>query len=125
MKWRIQFAEDGSCMTVTAWGTAEVQGFIAYLLEAVAHPSWRPDIPALMDFRNLDIGTLGSADMQRLADLHRPHTHEMAAGRIAVVVTKPEAYGMVRMWESFAHQMHLTHNVFYALEEAEDWLRRS
>lgn len=122
MEWRIDFAEDGSRLTVTAWGAAEVSGFIAFLLEAVAHPVWRPDIPALMDFRNLDIGALSSAEMQQLADLHRPHTKEIATGRLAVVVAKPVDYGMVRMWGAFVHQMNLTHDVFYTLEEADAWL---
>lgn len=123
MEWRFDFAPDGSRMTVTAWGVAEVQGFVAYLLEAVDQPAWHPGIPALMDFRNLDIGCLNAADARQLADLYRPYAKILAAARIAVVVTRPVDFGMVRMWESLVHQMHLTHEVFYRLEEAEAWLQ--
>lgn len=123
MEWNIEFADDGSRMTVRAWGTAEVQGFIAYLLAAVDHPAWRPGIPALMDFRDLDVGPLTSADIQRLADLHAPYAEVLAQGRIAVLVSRPVEYGIVRMWQAFVNHMHLAHGVFYTLEEAEAWLQ--
>jgi hypothetical protein len=110
-------------MTVTAWGPAEASGFIAYLLEAVNHPAWRPGIPALMDFRDLDIGRLGAADAWQVADQHQPYAKILAAAPIAVVVSRPVDFGMVRMWESLVHQMHLAHEVFYAMAEAEAWLQ--
>lgn len=122
MEWNIQFADDASRMTVRAWGMAEVPGFIAYLLAAVDHPAWRPGIPALMDFRDLDVGRLSGTDIQRLADLHAPYAEMLAQGRIAVLVARPVEFGMVRMWQAFVHHMHLAHGVFYSLEEAEAWL---
>jgi hypothetical protein len=123
MQWRIQIAEDGSRLTVTAWGKAEVQGFIDYLLEAAATPGWRPGIPALLDLRDLEAGHLTSGDIQRLAELHEPYADIMAHGRIAVLVARPLDFGIVRMWESFVHKMNLAHSVFYTLQEAEDWLQ--
>jgi len=123
MEWRIQIADEGSRLTVTAWGAAEVGGFLAYLQEAVKQPGWYPEIPALMDFRQLDVSCLSPADIVQLAELHLPYADTLARSRIAVLVSRPVDYGVVRMWEALVHQMNLAHAVFYSLAEAEAWLQ--
>ncbi len=96
--------------------------FLAFLLAATADPRWRPGIPTLLDFRDLDLTALSPTEVQELAELHRPHAEMLRHTRIAVLVTRSVDYGIVRMWEAFTDDLGLAHAPFYELETAEAWL---
>ena len=123
MQWHLKIADDGSRLTMAAWGVAEVEPFQDFLQKALEHPDFRPGMQVCLDLRRLDSGALTMNDVQRLADLHKPHAEALASVRIAVVVTRSLDYEAVRLWEALVHEPHLAHDVFFSLEEAESWLQ--
>jgi hypothetical protein len=125
MQWQLQLTEDRSRLSVTAWGPAQVDALMALLVRATEPPDWRPGIHVLLDFRALAISALTMADIRQLADHHRPYGKILAASRIAVVVSRPVDFGLVRMWGTLVHDLNLTHEVFYGEAEALHWLHAS
>ncbi len=123
MDWQLAFSADGSRLTLTFQGVAQVDGFIACCQEAGRDPRWQSDLSAVLDLRDLDMAVLDQGDILHLVDAHKPHAARLAGNRVAVLVSRPVAYGLVRMWLGYTENLAHTHGVFYRLEEAEAWLR--
>jgi hypothetical protein len=100
-----------------------VDGFREYLEGVLSDPAWTPGTAALIDFRDLRLEHLSFRDVEEIVELHVPHVTRIGNSPMAVVVSRPVDFGLVRMWESLAADMFPLHSVFYEVDEALSWLR--
>lgn len=122
MEWEIRLAEDGSRLTIRAWGQAELQGFLDYIRQALEHPGWKPGTPVLIDLSALDLASFPADHLRTLATSEGVNKDRIGPSRIALLVARPVEFGMARMWELLTQDRGMTRRVFYALDEAEAWL---
>lgn len=127
MEWNARFEPDGSRVTITVTGIARAEGFNAYLDGVLGDVAWRPGMPVLVDFRGLQISHLRYQDVEGIVALHVPYVERIGDSPVAVLVSRPVDFGIVRMWESLAIDMFPDHQAFYRVDEALRWLesRRS
>jgi hypothetical protein len=122
MRWDIRVEENRSRLTVSASGDPEIEGFKSYLEAALSHPAWRPGMPVLCDFRQLNIQKVTTNDIIRIVLVHKQYRERTGDNPIAVVVSRQIDFGMVRIWESYSEALFSSQNVFYTVEEAGNWL---
>ena len=80
---------------------------------------------ALIDFSRSERLDISSEVVREAADLSVTASKLVAPGAaVAIVVSKPLAFGLGRMWEAYAEGTGWTTRVFQNLEEAENWLER-
>jgi len=78
---------------------------------------------ALIDFSRSQRLDISSEGVREAARLNVRASKLMARGAaVAIVVSKPLAYGFGRMWEAYADSTGWTTRVFKDLKEAEKWL---
>lgn len=123
MNWNARFETGSSLLTLTASGVARVDGFREYLEGVLSDPSWEPGTAALLDFRDLRLEHLSFREVEEIVALHVPHVTRIGNSPMAVVVSRPVDFGLVRMWESLAADMFPMHSVFYEVDETLTWLR--
>ena len=122
MQWSVGFEEGGSPAIITGTGTIDAEGISGYLDALLADPAWKPGMHVLVDFRGLSTDHLSVAQVQQIVDLHAPYMERIGSSPVAVVVSRPVDYGMVRMWAAMAARMFPRHEVFYTTEDARRWL---
>ena len=125
MKWTAQFEADEFRVTISATGDVGRDGFCGCIAKLISHPSWRPGMSVLCDFRSLNIGSLTKEDIKHLVEIDQEFFEltKEAPSLIGVVVARELDYGLVRMWELYANEMHPGHNVFLEVKDALQWLR--
>ena len=122
MEWSVRFEEGGSRAIITGTGAIDAQGITGYLDALLADPAWKRGMHVLVDFRGLSTDHLSVAQVQEIVDLHAPYMERIGSSPVAVVVSRPVDFGMVRMWEAMAAQMFPRHEVFYSMDDATRWL---
>ena len=123
MDWNIRFEPGGEYLTITAMGPIDVEGVREYLEAILADAAWRPGMLVLADFRDMSTDHLSVAQVRKIVEVHQPYMERIGLSPVAVVVSRPVDFGMVRMWEAMAAQMFPMHEVFYTTDEALAWLR--
>lgn len=121
--------QDGSTafdLIIRARGEATVQGFDAYLREALGDPRWRAGMNILADFTDLDLSSLSAKDIQHLASMHEVYREQLDSPAVAVVAGRPVNFGLVRMWEAIVEgRVDLRTRPFYTVNEAEAWISQA
>ena len=105
----------------TLTGLAGTDEVFAAFTKAYARPEYHRGMAALVDARDYPHQN-SIEDVRRIADFltRRPET---AGGvRLAVVVSRPVSYGMMRQLQAYLDASPLKVSIFYDLEEAERWL---
>lgn len=101
-----------------AWGVLSAAEFMAHQIAVGADPSFDPTFTHLVDLRDvtafdLDTGTIRS---KARSSIFRPGV------RRAIVAPSDLAFGLARMFGTYAESASQTVAVFRAIEEAEHWL---
>jgi hypothetical protein len=124
MQWEITFSGEPVVLTIRAWGSARLEGFKGYFLEALAHPSFRPNLPVLLDFRQLNAAALSANDLKELVAFQSQARSGVQNSPIAVLVERPVDFGVARMWEVISEGLFKYKHVFYDADAANAWLAR-
>ncbi len=104
-------------------GKAESQAFCQYLEELLAHPSWVPETPLLIDYRELETSSLSQSDIMAIAQHSKRHAREVGRNRLAILVSDDLTFGLARMWKAYAdNTKEINVRYFRQSEEAIDWL---
>lgn len=123
MQWSYEIVGEPGIVRLIAGGPAEMGGFAQSLDRILADPAWHPAMNCVADFRQLDLNTLKHDDVVRLADLHIQMAERIGNARIAIVVSRPVDFGMVRMWQAMVEERFPAHSVFYDMDDAMRWLK--
>lgn len=123
MNWAIDFEIFDGLMAIKASGPASVEGFLQYMRQALSDPRWQKGMPVLLDFRDLDTDRIEYADIQKIASIFTPYASLIGGVKVAVVVSRPQDYGLVRIWEMLARDVFSAHEVYYTINDALAFLR--
>jgi hypothetical protein len=109
--------------TFTVRGPVQISTIIRALRQLEADPSYRPGMNRLWNFRDATV-TLSSDEVRQLVALLKRRGVAVAAGRAALVMGSPLAYGIARMVQIYAEIARLSTEiaVFSDLDEALLWL---
>lgn len=118
MDWEIDFETFAGLMVIKASGVVEVEGILEYVKAAVTHPEWRKGMPVLVDFRNIDTDGVEYPDIKRIAAILAPYASTIGDLRVAVVVSRPQDYGLIKIWEVLAGEVLAAHEVCYTIGDA-------
>lgn len=98
-----------------------IDEWFSVLERACEHPDFGPRYDFLFDRRKIETtptSAMMRAWMRRHAEFARGHGN----GRLAVVVSEPVIFGMMRMASVFAEEDGVALGVFWSVEEALAWL---
>jgi hypothetical protein len=118
MDWEIDFETFAGLIMIRASGVVEAEGILEYVKAAVAHPGWRQGMPVLVDFRNIDTDGVEYSDIKRIAAMLAPYASTVGGLRAAVVVSRPQDYGLIKIWEVLAGEVFSAHEVCYTVGDA-------
>jgi len=101
-----------------AWGELSTADFLAHYQSVATDPSFDPTFAQLVDLRDvtafaLDTGTIRA---KAVNSLFQPGV------RRAIVAPSDIAFGLARMFSTYAESASQTVAVFRAIDEAERWL---
>jgi hypothetical protein len=91
--------------------------FIAGFKDMLGHPDFHPGMKVLVDMLRYVHVTTG-ADMRRVAQTFVQSADAVSGMDVAVVVSTPVSYGVIRMLQVFVEGSPFRINVFYDMEEA-------
>ena len=102
--------------------TFSVDDVRAYLVAAVADPSYRAGMPSLVDCRQVT-ALLSPAELRIIAAEIASITTAPVAGRCAVLAASDVVFGLVRMYEAYSEGAPVDVCAFRDHDAAMAWLR--
>jgi hypothetical protein len=124
MSWEIAF--DGKDVLVTAHGRATVDGLQEMTIALLDDPRFALDSTVILDYRDLDWGSMSVADLRSRARGIIGYRTSAAEARVAFVTAGTAERGLFRMIEAFADEdggIWFDWIVVQTLAEARAWLR--
>jgi hypothetical protein len=125
VEYEITWGGDPEDVTVTAWGTATVEGLDAWLRKELKDPRFRPRMRVLIDYRQLDWSGLSPEDLHKRVEVFARAGGRVNRARSAVVMRSPVDFGIARMEQAY-FELHLEPEVemgvFLSIEDARRWL---
>ena len=124
MSWEIAF--DGKDVAVTAHGRATVAGLQEMTAAWLADPRFAQDSAVILDYRDLDWGSMSVADLRTRARGIATYRASASEVRVAFVTDGTVERGLLRMIETFADEdggIWFDWIVVATLAEARAWLR--
>jgi hypothetical protein len=123
VEYGFEFSVEPPLVTVTATGEGDAATIIRLNRELAADSRFRPGMPILTDLTGLDTRALTGSQMSEVGRSYRRFLEEADGSPIAIVVSNPATFGVVRMGESYAGGPDPDlHRIFYSLVEATSWL---
>lgn len=102
-------------------GIVDADQVVRYLGELHAHPDFSPDLPRLVDLREIDELVLTSAQIRSVVvQVWRPGDDD--GGRVALLADRDYVFGMLRMFSSLAEGGRTEYQAFRTLDRALRWL---
>ncbi len=124
MKFEIDFSPIPDYILLKTEGEASFEGFENLFKTLVSSPQWKPGTGYLVDHRKLILKELSSKEMSGIVSLVRKYSKEYGAGPCAFVVADSLGFGLARMYELLGGEgLHPKIGVFYAMDEAIEWLK--
>ena len=108
-------------VTITLTEVVRVEELLRSIRRALADPGFHPGARCLVDMREAT-HTSGGDVARRVAQLLIANRDKVAGARIAIVVSKAAAYGIIRMLQLQTQGFPFEIGVSYDLEEARRWL---
>lgn len=125
MKYNIDFSSEFNAAVITGSGEVTREGIQAFHKDYLSHELWEPGMNVIIDFRRLSFKKFKPNDIQFIKDLVVGSKEEIGGGKMAILISTDNEFGLARMWEmktdSFvAFRIH----VFKEKEEALEWIGR-
>ena len=92
-----------------------------YLASVIAHPDYRPGYRALIECRDVRVGSVTPTAIRRLATFTRDVESQLAGSRVALVAPQAAVFGLLRMYQLLRDPPYAL-AVFRERSEAEAWL---
>jgi hypothetical protein len=117
-------SEDGEHIELSLTGVLGSEEYVAFFREALAHST--PPIrmrTTLMTLEQGDVRGLSLAAVREVAELSADEARRNPGHRrMAVLVSDPLTYGLVRQWDLFTNDPHQRLEFFRERADAEAWL---
>jgi hypothetical protein len=126
MTYSIRWGGDPEDVTITFAGVVTVEELFRAFEEVRAAPGYATSMRQLHDHRLVDWSQVTGDDMRRRAQALIAFARPEERHRVAVVVDRKLAFGLMRMREAHsAGEINSVDRVFYDLDEARAWLAES
>lgn len=112
--------ENGLVVT-TLIGRVSTQESLAHIEHLVKNPRDYPHVSYLTDLRRAEHQASGE-DIRKISESLSAHEEVIAGRKLAIVVSQPVMYGMMRMLELRLDAAPLDVAVFYEMDDAKRWL---
>ena len=122
MDYTLEFAHGRVTMTTSR--KANVADVHRLIEELVSDPRFTPGLPILADHISLDTRSLTAADARRIGKIFVELGDRIGRSPPAVVVSDALTFGLSRIATASAARAPLKVALFYARDEAEEWLAR-
>jgi hypothetical protein len=116
-------AEKGIVYT-TVTGELTLKEITADMAQLAAEPSYRPDMPGLVDLRGVT-KLLTAEETAQLAETIKSRPRAVNRARRALLVSSDLAYGMYRMFEAMSEGGSVEYHVFRDETEARAWVQEA
>jgi hypothetical protein len=104
-------------------GEFSVDEYLEEMERFLASEIFRPGMASLWDFRETTVDSVSPEDLKEIARYNSSIASRRGdAWKVALVVGEPLAFGLSRMFGTFAHDAPNLVNVFRTMEEADKWL---
>lgn len=103
------------------YGKATVDDFADLVRRLAADPAFRPGMPKLCDFRQLEFD-LPVDEIEQIYSLMQELAEEFGDSRIAIVPAGDLEFGLARMFGMISSQARFETQVFRDMERARAWL---
>ena len=121
MSYHCDFLPESQTIVVRWNDVLTAESFIDFLSVLVAHPDFRSNMNRLYDFRSatIELTTTGLRSIKsEIQDLDEAHGDR----RVAFLVHRDLAYGMMRMFTAIAENLRAEMGVFRDEAEAKAWI---
>ena len=122
MKYDLGFEQNDSFAIFKVSGQPELAGFQELLDDFLNNPVWQSVKKIMLDFSELHIGNVESDEVRQFINTQKATFKKLNKIPIAVVVSCPVDFGVVRMCGTLAEKMITCYQVFYTTEDALEWL---
>lgn len=92
--------------------------------ELMEHPQFKTNRKSLWRFHDIEDIVISTNEIRMLAEDDRVKSEENPDRRLAIVSDSSLVFGLCRMYEAFYRGGPWKVEVFYDLEEAEEWLSK-
>lgn len=120
----LSVSEDGEHVELSLTGVLSSQEYVAFFREVLTHSA--PPIrmrTTFMDLEHGDVRGLSLAAVREVAELTADEARRNPGHRrMAVLVSDPLTYGLVRQWDLFTNDSNLRLEFFRERADAEAWL---
>ncbi|HEY3922103.1 MAG TPA: hypothetical protein VGL76_08310 [Gaiellaceae bacterium] len=109
-------------MTITAWGAADIAGYLRMCAALTADPRFRPGLSILVEQSGLDMSQCTDADVEQIAQSLAERDWNFPPRAVAVVAATPESSAGARLGISFLGGTQSRRRLFDSRDEAAAWL---
>lgn len=98
------------------------EDLVKYAQRAASNPAIPPAHDELIDLRRVDVASVQSHTLRRIAELFAGGDRTPERSRVALVASDDASYGLSRMYQVFRSRSALDLRVFRDMAEARAWL---
>ncbi len=124
MKFEIDFSHLPDYVLIKTEGKASIEDVGTAFQAIVDSPKWKPGTKQLYDHRKSILRDFPAEDMRHMANIAKGYSEKLGNGACALVVKGSLGYGLARMYQMLGgEQVHRQVGIFYAIDEAIEWLK--
>jgi hypothetical protein len=124
MKWNVSFDRVRKIVKANQYGKYTLEEQNRFLRDIVAAECWQPGLPLLIDYRYLDVSTVGREDIEVSAKTLREMGESFSGSKIALLCRREVQYGLGRQLQIYCDGMlDAEIAVFREKLEALNWLK--
>lgn len=125
MKYTIEFEVELNTLVIRGMGDVTREGILDFHKDYLSDHRWNPGMNVILEFRQLSFSRFRPADIGFIRDLVIGSKKEIGAGKMAIVISADNDFGLARMWEMSTELfVEFSISVFRELEEAWEWIKR-
>jgi hypothetical protein len=125
MKYTIEFKPEYNAAVIIGTGNVTRNGISSFHNEYLNDERWEPGMNIIIDFRELYFSNFQSDDIDFIKDLVIGSREEMGDGKLAIIISSENDFGLGRMWEIKTDSfVDFGISVFREIDEALEWLER-
>lgn len=123
MKWKIDFDERRGFVRAVQYETYSAEEQAQFLTSIFASSFWRPGLPLMIDYCDLEIDNVASRDIENTSRLIQKLGDELGTSRLALVCDTDDKFGVGRQFATMASdRISGEINVFRDERRAIAWL---
>jgi hypothetical protein len=123
MEWSVELDERERFIRATEWGDFTLDDQASFLSDIFTSPYWRPGFGVLIDYRDLNVGTIAEGDLEAVRVIFQSVRKRIEASKLAILCDSDESFEVGKGFaELMAPKLENQVVVFRDENAAIDWL---